>query len=72
MAIISRSEKVSNALKAAQAAQGMTQSDVAKRMRVTQATVSRWYRSPDDIPLGTFRVLCKTLSVSPSEIISIT
>ena len=67
-----RSGRVRNALKAAQAAQGMTQSDVARRMKVSQTQVSRWLGNPDAMTLGTFRVLCKVLGVSPSEIISIT
>ena len=67
-----RSGRVRNALRAAQAAQGMTQSDVARRMKVSQTQVSRWLSSPDNMTLGTFRVLCKVLDVSPSEIISIT
>lgn len=67
-----RSGRMRNALKAAQAAQGMTQSDVAKRMKVSQTQVSRWLSSPDNMTLGNFRVLCKVLGVSPSEIISIT
>ncbi len=71
MTIISRSEKVRNALKAAQAAQGMTQSDVARRMKVSQTQVSRWLGNPDAMTLGNFRVLCATLGVAPSEIISI-
>ena len=67
-----RSGGVRNALRAAQAAQGMTQSDVARRMKVSQTQVSRWLSAPDSMTLGNFRVLCKVLGVSPSEIISIT
>ena len=66
-----RSGRVRKALRAAQAAQGMTQSDVARRMKVSQTQVSRWLGNPDAMTLGNFRVLCKVLDVSPSEIISI-
>lgn len=68
---ITRSTKVCRALKAAQTAQGFTQADVAKRMKVSQTTVSRWYTHPDEMSVGVFRVLCNVLSLSPQELISI-
>lgn len=66
-----KQNKATLALKSAQVNRGMIQADVAKRMGVQQATVSRWYRDIDSMSVGEFRLLCKLLGVSPAEIISL-
>ena len=68
---LTRKAKVCKALKAAQNAQGLTQADIAKRLKVSQTTVSRWYNNTDEMPLGSFRLLCTVLSLSPQDVLSI-
>jgi transcriptional regulator with XRE-family HTH domain len=68
---ITRAERVCRALKAAQQLKGMTQDDVAKRMKVDRSTVSKWYRHVDTMSVGNFRLLCQVLSVVPQDILSI-
>lgn len=68
---VTRSEKMCRAFKSAQTAKGYTQSDVARRLKVDQTTISRWYHNADEMSLGSFRLLCQVLAVSPSEILSI-
>ena len=68
---ITRSDRICRAFKAAQTAKGYTQADVAKRLKVQQATISRWYSHADEMSLGNFRLLCQVLSISPKDIFSI-
>lgn len=56
-------------IKMAIAQQGLTQAKVAKRMGVTQSTVSYWISDIDRISVGNLKRLCKILSVSPTEIL---
>ena len=49
--------------------QGLTQEKIAKRMGVTQSTVSYWISDIDRISVGNLKRLCKILSVSPTEIL---
>ena len=55
-------------IKMAIAKQGLTQSKVAKRMGVTQSTVSYWISDIDRISVGNLKRLCRILSISPTEI----
>lgn len=66
-----RSTRISKAFKAAQQNMGYTQADVAKRLDVKQSTVSKWYKHPDMMSIGTLRLLCQVLSISPQDILSI-
>ncbi len=68
---VTRSDRICRAFKSAQTAKGYTQADVAKRLKVQQGTVSRWYNNADEMSLGNFRLLCQVLSVSPADILSI-
>ena len=56
-------------IKMAIAQQGLTQAKVAKRMGVTQSTVSYWISDIDRISVGNLKRLCRILSVSPAEIL---
>ena len=56
-------------IKMAIAQQGLTQSKIAKRMGVTQSTVSYWISDIDRISVGNLKRLCRILSVSPAEIL---
>ncbi len=56
-------------IKMAIAQQGLTQAKIAKRMGVTQSTVSYWISDIDRISVGNLKRLCKILSVSPAEIL---
>lgn len=56
-------------IKMAIAKQGLTQSKVAKRMGVTQSTVSYWISDIDRISMGNLKRLCRILSISPTEIL---
>ena len=49
--------------------QGLTQEKIAKRMGVTQSTVSYWISDIDRISVGNLKRLCRILSVSPAEIL---
>ena len=66
-----RSTRISKAFKAAQQSKGYTQADVAKRLDVKQSTVSKWYKYPDMMSVGSLRLLCQVLSISPQDILSI-
>ena len=66
-----RSTRISRAFKVAQTQMGYTQADVAKRLDVKQSTVSKWYKHPDMMSIGTLRLLCQVLSISPQDILSI-
>lgn len=68
---VTRSDRIRRMFKAAQAAKGYTQADVAKRLNVTQSTVSNWYKSPDRITVGDLRLLCQVLVISPSDVFDI-
>ena len=56
-------------IKMAIAQQGLTQEKIAKRMGVTQSTVSYWISDIDRISVGNLKRLCRILSVSPTEIL---
>ena len=56
-------------IKMAIAHQGLTQEKIAKRMGVTQSTVSYWISDIDRISVGNLKRLCRILSVSPAEIL---
>ena len=56
-------------IKMAIAQQGLTQAKLAKRMGVTQSTVSYWISDIDRISVGNLKRLCRILSVSPAEIL---
>ena len=56
-------------IKMAIAQQGLTQEKIAKRMGVTQSTVSYWISDIDRISVGNLKRLCRILSVSPAEIL---
>lgn len=56
-------------IKMAIAQQGLTQAKIAKRMGVTQSTVSYWISDIDRISVGNLKRLCRILSVSPAEIL---
>ena len=49
--------------------QELTQEKIAKRMGVTQSTVSYWISDIDRISVGNLKQLCRILSVSPAEIL---
>ncbi len=68
---VTRSNRIERAFKSAQAAKGFTQADVAKRLKVDQTTVSKWYRHADDMSVGKLRLLCQVLAISPQDILSI-
>lgn len=68
---ITRAERVKRLFKAAQAAKGYTQADVARRLKVDRSTISRWYGNTDEMPVGSFRLLCQVLSIAPTDILSI-
>ena len=55
-------------IKMAIAQQGLTQAKLAKRMGVTQSTVSYWISDIDRISVGNLKRLCRILSISPAEI----
>ena len=55
-------------IKMAIAQQGLTQAKIAKRMGVTQSTVSYWISDIDRISVGNLKRLCRILSISPTEI----
>lgn len=56
-------------IKMAIAQQGLTQAKIAKRMGVTQSTVSYWISDIDRISVGNLKRLCRILSISPTEIL---
>ena len=56
-------------IKMAIAQQGLTQEKIAKRMGVTQSTVSYWISDIDRISVGNLKRLCKILNASPAEIL---
>ena len=56
-------------IKMAIAQQGLTQAKLAKRMGVTQSTVSYWISDIDRISVGNLKRLCRILSISPTEIL---
>ena len=56
-------------IKMAIAQQGLTQAKLAKRMGVTQSTVSYWISDIDRISVGNLKRLCRILSVSPADIL---
>ena len=56
-------------IKMAIAQQGLTQAKIAKRMGVTQSTVSYWISDIDRISVGNLKRLCRILGVSPAEIL---
>ena len=56
-------------IKGAISQQGLTQAKLAKRMGVTQSTVSYWISDIDRISVGNLKRLCRILSVSPAEIL---
>lgn len=56
-------------IKMAIAQQGLTQEKIAKRMGVTQSTVSYWISDIDRISVGNLKRLCRILSISPTEIL---
>lgn len=66
-----RSMRICKTFKAAQQNMGYTQADVAKRLDVKQSTVSKWYKYPDMMSVGSLRLLCQVLSISPEDILSI-
>lgn len=68
---VTRSEKMRRVLKAAQAAKGMTQNDVAKRMKVDRSTISKWYSHAGNMSVDEFCLLCQVLAISPQDILSI-
>lgn len=66
-----RSARICRAFKSAQVDKGYTQQDIAKRLGVDQSTVSKWYHQPDSMTIGSLRLLCTVLSISPQEIMLI-
>ncbi|MBR6045714.1 MAG: helix-turn-helix transcriptional regulator [Ruminococcus sp.] len=66
-----KSNAIGEALKAAQYGNGMIQADVARKMGVKQATVSRWYKNVDLMTVGQFRLLCTILHLDAAEIIKL-
>ena len=56
-------------IKMAIAQQELTQEKIAKRMGVTQSTVSYWISDIDRISVGNLKRLCRILSVSPAEVL---
>ena len=68
---VTRSDRVCRVFKSAQAAKGMTQADVAKRLGVDRSTISKWYNHADDMSVGNFRLLCRVLSIAPHDVLSI-
>ncbi len=68
---ITRAVKICRAFKAAQISKGYTQADIAKRLGVNRSTVSRWYHSPDEMSVGSFRLLCTVLAIEPADILAI-
>ena len=56
-------------IKTAIAHQGLTQEKIAKRMGVTQSTVSYWISDIDRISVGNLKRLCKILSISPADVL---
>ena len=64
-----KSNIIRDALRAAQIGHGMIQADIAKKMGVKQATVSRWYKNIDLMSVGQFRLICSILDLDAAEII---
>ncbi len=50
-------------LKAARAAKGLTQSEAASRLKVTQGTISDWERDVYNMRLCDFTRLCKVYGI---------
>lgn len=68
---LSRADIACRVLKSAQMRKGLTQSDLAKRLCVTQPVVSRWLKNCYSMRVSEFDLLCKTLSVNPNDILNI-
>lgn len=64
---ISRAE-AKRRLKAARAAKGMTQSDVAKVMRVNPSTVSDWENDIYHVRYGQLKQLCDLLGLTVAQL----
>ena len=56
-------------IKMAIAQQGLTQEKIAKRMGVTQSTVSYWISDIDRISVGNLKRLCRILHIRPADVL---
>ena len=56
-------------IKMAIAQQGLTQEKIAKRMGVTQSTVSYWISDIDRIIVGNLKRLCRILNILPADVL---
>lgn len=54
--------------KAAMVEEGLTQEKIAKKLGVTQTTVSGWFADYGHMSVQNFRRLCKILHINPQEI----
>ena len=66
-----RADKIRRELKAAQAAQGLTQEQVASVFGVSQAVISHWYADFDNLKHGKARQLARVLGVDMTDLDSI-
>lgn len=65
---LTRADKIRRELKAAQAAQGLTQEQVASVFGVSQAVISHWYADFDSLKHGKARQLCRVLGLTVAEL----
>ena len=56
-------------IKMAIAQQGLTQEKIAKRMGVTQSTVSYWISDIDRMSVGNLKRLCRILNILPADVL---
>lgn len=66
---ISRNEQMSRKLKAAQQMRGLSQSQIAKKLKIRQQTVSYWLNKPESLTLDKLRLLCNVLEVDITFVI---
>lgn len=65
---LTRADKIRRELKAARAARGLTQEQVASVSGVSQAVVSHWYADFDNLKHGKARQLCRVLGLTVAEL----
>lgn len=47
---------------------GMTQKELGEKLNISQQTVSRILKSPEKLPLGTLRSICKLVHIDQSMV----
>lgn len=66
---ITEDERNKRLIKAAIAAQGLTQEKLAKRMGVSQPAVSRWLKCINQMTVRDFRRMCRLLEIDPMDLL---